>query len=302
MGIDESSDNEPKVLKVTYDRESKVIRHLLLSRVHLRVQLKSNGPENCTIFVKNVPPFVNEAHICHLFETQCGQIRKIVFCDLKPSLEMITSVFNKMALADDDKTPAKHIQQLTENVMEKYLKSSSNSISGYKACYVIFSNSSGVQKALDMCEESETKPFVLKPNDEEQFFTGVLLWQKQYNEKRYPPHVAKKEIQNFLQVYREHQAEVEEETKLIAEAGPDKDGWVTVNRKLKRDRKALLGNRDIDKGIKEKYQQRELKRRHDESQFDVAIEKSLSDMKADLKAAKKKTKTTFFKNIDSMEF
>lgn len=309
MGIN-NDDNEPTVLKVTYDRQSKVVRHLLLSRLHLRVQLDSNGPENCTLLVGNVPPFANEAHIRHLFEGRCGQIRRIVFCDsLKPSLAMITSVFDKMVHADEDKTRAKQVQQLTEEIADKYLKSSSNSFSGYRACYVIFAASSGLQKAFDMCERSDGEQFVLKPDDPnvedeqaEPFYTGVRLWQKQYNEKRYPPHVARKEIEAFLQVYRAQQAEVLETEKRLAEAGPDKDGWVTVNRKLKRDRKALLANRDIDKDIKAKYQQRELKRRHDESQFDVSIEKSLNEMKADLKAAKKKTKTNFIKNIDAMEF
>lgn len=275
MKLSSSSKPVPKnegfqVLKVKYDENSTVLRHVFVKQFVLNYHknLNEDKPENRTLFMINVPPFVTEHHIRHLFG-RCGKIKRI-FLQEKPSLASASSVFNKIQCLSENQTEESSIESVT-----KYLELD-QTIMSYKVCYVVFNKAISLTNALKMTEEETV--FTLKPSDTvegyvaENFYTGIKLWQKQYNDSIVSPGTLKKVATNFLEDYQTKAEKSERLEKEMADSGPDSQGWVTVNRKLRRDRRALVADKFHDIKLKEMYEDRAIKRLNEEHEFEQQID------------------------------
>ncbi|CAG2110204.1 unnamed protein product, partial [Medioppia subpectinata] len=153
-----------------------------------------------TLLVLNVPPFVDQLSIRHLFRN-CGKISDVMF-NSKISLNNIRST-NKSHYLDK-----------------------SEDINGYKVCFVVFTGPTGLQKALNLSKASDV--LTLKP-DSDQHMTGLKAMKQRYNESIVDSNELQEEINEFM---AKHDKQVEEERLKAKQMDgiPDADGWIKVNR------------------------------------------------------------------------
>lgn len=277
-----------KVLNVKYDENSGVVRHLFIKQFTLKYHKNENDdkPENKTLSIISVPPFVNEQHIRYLFDN-CGKIIRIFFQE-KPSLSSVSNIYNKIQCLNGEEQKITSVMDLIKH---------KNEINCYKVCYVVFNKTSGLSNALKMAETE--KIYFFRPTIEKSdhsnnscWYTGVKLWQKQYNDSI----INEKEMKNIAEAFIEqHSKRVEEMEKMELDqaeifAEPDNQGWITVNRKLRRNREALQNDRYNDEKIEEKYKKRELKRKNKEKEYEKYIENLTKDA---MKVKKKKKVINF---------
>lgn len=292
-----------QVLQVKYDINSTVVRHLFMKQFSLLYHKNANAdkPENRTLFVINIPLFVTEHHLRYLFEKRCGKIERIFMQERKPSLSTSTTAFNQIQMLSSGGEGVELNHPKPVDSVTKYFASACNEQTS-KVCYLVFHKPTGVTNALDMASTSSVV-YSLKPCNtdiqkddlnEDDFLTGIRLWQKQYNDSIVAPWQAKKVADNFLRQYKEGAKTDASREKELADMSPDEDGWVTVNRKLRRDKQALVSNQFFDQRIKDKYNERARKRKTDETNFEESVSKSML-----VTGKKKKMKGGKF-NVDFM--
>lgn len=287
-------------LPVKYSEDSSVIRHLFVKQFLLNFHKNTNEdkPENRTLLVLNVPPFVTEHHIRHLFEKKCGKIVRI-FLQEKPSLSTSTSVFNRIqSLSGDQEDMETDAEPL--DFISKHFPSNDNQIMSYKVCYIVFNKPNGLANALKMTTDNVVytlKPSTSEANETTNFLTGIKLWQKQYNDSIVAPWQAKKAADSFLEKHKKYVEEEDIREKARAEMGQEEDGWVTVNRKLRRDRQALVSNQYFDQKIQDKYTDRARKRKTEEEHFEESVNKSM--LETGKKKSKGKLKVDFLADKDN---
>lgn len=307
-------------LQVRYsDEPSSVVRHLFAKQFSLaynRSELiekdQKEKPENRTLLLVNVPPFVTEHHIRYLFSEQRigGCKLERIFLQEKPSAGRLASIYNQIqSLRGGDNEAMDTDQNPTTTTAAKSVTSffapGESHIMHYKVAYVVFQSPTGLEKALAMADSDQI--FSLKPSstDEKEksnnFLTGLRLWQKQYNDSAaVQPWQAKKVAEEFLVDFQKR-AEEEAAREAVQSARrkggrPDADGWTTVNRKLnRRDKTALVSSQFFDRKIKEKYDERAKKRRSEEAAFEETVGKTTSMLET---GKRKKRKGGRFNAVD----
>jgi ribosomal RNA-processing protein 7 len=223
------------LLKVKYSRESSVIRHLFIKEHKVR-ETNDLKPIGKTLFVINIPPFVDEHCFQHLF-SDCGKIVNIFFHS-KPT--SCAPIVNKSKYFD---------------------KSTDNEINGYKVAYIVFSSHSSLQKAFKLSTSSHV--LTLKPNSE-QHLIGLKAMKHKYNEQIVDINDMQNEINHFITQY---DMSVEKEKLMAKETDgmPDSEGWIKVNRHSKR--KHLPNNQLNDQKIVDKHNKRRKKSSNDLQNF-----------------------------------
>lgn len=286
-------------LQVRYtDDSSSVVRHLFAKQFSLAYQNREieqqkdqkEKPENRTLLLVNVPPFVNEHHIRFLFSEQRVGGCKVerVFLQEKPSAGRLASIYNQIQSlkGGDDEVEAMDTDQnpTIAKSVTSFFTPSEQHIMHYKVAYVVFQSPMGLEKALEMADSEQV--FSLKPSSYDEkhkssnFLSGLRLWQKQYNDlASVPPWQAKKVAEEYLADF--HKRAEEEAAKEAVQSArkrrgrPDADGWTTINRKLnRRDKTALVSSQFFDRKIKEKYDDRAKKRQSEEAAFEEAVGKT----------------------------
>lgn len=306
------------------DNSSSVVRHLFAKQFSLAYHYRGEDierrdqkekPENRTLLLVNVPPFVTEHHIRYLFSEQRigGCKLERIFLQEKPSAGRLASIYNQIQSlrGGDNEDEAMDTDQNPETTttaksVTSFFAPSEQHIMHYKVAYVVFQSPTGLEKALEMADSEQV--FSLKPStaDEKQknnsnFFTGLRLWQKQYNDlAAVQPWQAKKVAEEYLADF--HKRAEEEAAKEATQSArrrrgrPDADGWTTVNRKLnRRDKTALVSSQFFDRKIREKYDDRAKKRRSEEAAFEEAVGKTTSMLET---GKRKKRKGGRFNAVD----
>src|SRR5690606_17637894 len=124
-------------LRVKYRPESDVVRHLFIKQFSLNQSADQDRPENRTLFVVNVPPFVTEHHIRCLFEGQCGKIVQIFFQE-KLSLSSISSIYSQIQSLSDETKGATAVASVSK------CRDLGHPVSPYRACHVVFNKPLGL--------------------------------------------------------------------------------------------------------------------------------------------------------------
>jgi len=187
------------VLNVKYSSDSSVTRHLFLKQHKVKQTMQTKALAN-TLLVLNVPPFVDQLCIRHLFGS-CGKISDVLF-NSKISLTNVYEV-----------KKSKHFDT-TEDM------------NGYKVCFVVFGTKSGLQKALKLSESSDV--LTLKP-DSDQHLIGLKAMKQKYNQSIVDSNELHEEINDFMTEY-DKRVEDERLKAKESEGVADEDGWVQVNR------------------------------------------------------------------------
>ncbi|OTF81987.1 rRNA processing protein RRP7-like protein [Euroglyphus maynei] len=275
------------VLQIKYDKHSSVIRHLYMKRFVLNtaamqrknsdneIQQQECKSENRTLFILNIPPFINEHHIRYLFQN-CGQIVQIYF-EKKPSFSTATLMHEKLQKLDSKMKQRKQKDETAPSPSVAEFFTKGNEIVAYKICYVVFGKLSGLSNALDMAKTDQVYTFVpdeIDSNDS-RWLTGIKLWQSQYNNSIIEQYRLVKIAENFVSECEKNSDEQNEQRQIEAELQQSNEqqsgGWITVNRKLRRDRRALIADQHHDRQIEEKYKDREMKRKSISEKFDEQI-------------------------------
>ena len=215
-------------LKVKYLSESSVVRHLFIKEDEVRDEVETNPlkPNGKTLLVMNIPPFVDQHCIRHLFR-DCGKIVNIFF-------------HSKPTTCVPKPNESKYFDKREE-------------IKGYKVCYVVFNKNIALKRALNLTKKAE--PLALKPQTGDHLI-GLKAMKQKYNDSIVDSNELQKEINDFMVEYDKR---IEEE-KLVAkqtDGVPDEEGWIKVNRYSKR--KSLPNDYSNDERIVEKHNKRRKK-------------------------------------------
>ncbi|XP_077293204.1 ribosomal RNA-processing protein 7 homolog A [Arctopsyche grandis] len=176
-------------LKVSHDS---ITTHTLYVKQHTVREHNEHKPSDRTLFILNVPPFIDETFLRDLFN-KAGEIERIQLCDKPTSAEIVetTSLFYKKPKV------------------------------GYKVAYVVYKKSAGLQKALQIRE--------LKPeNDVPKLCSGVLKWIHEYNNGIPNMIELKTKVDTYMENYDKEIKKKIENEKASTEA--DDEGWITVTK------------------------------------------------------------------------
>ncbi|CAG9089337.1 unnamed protein product [Plutella xylostella] len=186
---------EFKALELSVSDDSKH-GHTIYFKEHSIREQSADKPSGRTMFIVNVPPYVDEQSLKNAF-SEAGKVLSVSFA-LKPSLSDIKKV-NKFV--PDPNLPT------------------------FRVAYIVFSKVSELDKALKLTS--------LRPLNSEthQIKLGINKWIDEYNNSVYQPKALKQKIEEFMKQHDEETKEAEKKEKKLEEE--DDEGWVTVTKRGK---------------------------------------------------------------------
>lgn len=177
-------------LKLT---ENSVSPHTIYFKEHSVREKTNDRPSGKTLFVINIPPYVDEQGLKNAFR-KAGLIKSVQFC-LKPS----------------------SVQPSHSSFINKVQKPS------FRVAYIIFNKVSDLDKALKLTE--------LLPLNNENHETelGMKKWINEYNSSIVQAKNLKESIETFMKNHDEELKKEEMKDKQLGEE--DEDGWIKVTRR-----------------------------------------------------------------------
>lgn len=180
-------------LKITENSESP---HTIYFKEHLVRDHTAERPSGKTLFVVNIPPYVDEGGIKNAF-LKAGSIKSVELLE-KPG-------------PSETKTIDKFLP-----VVQKPT---------FKVAYVVFNKVSQLDQALALTELSPVN------NDTYQLKSGLKKWIEEYNSSILLAKELKEKVEGFMKNYDEKTKQAEEKEKKLEEE--DDEGWVTVTKRGK---------------------------------------------------------------------
>ncbi|XP_078388085.1 ribosomal RNA-processing protein 7 homolog A [Cetorhinus maximus] len=216
------------VIPLRFSNRSRASRHLFVKLHRVRDTADRSRPQDRTLFVLNLPPYISQECVHRLF-SQCGSV---------------TSVELQEKPGPSDKS---------ETQKSKFF--SGRSVQGFRVAYVVFKSSAGVKAAVS---SKPREPWVLSTS-ERPVKTGLQKWIQDYSSRIIDAGELQTEIDQFMKQHDQKVAEMEALEE--AEDGvPDEDGWVKVTRKGRRPGipRTEAGNLRLIQREKRKRAQKEL--------------------------------------------
>lgn len=178
-------------LKLTEDSESP---HTIYIKEHAVREHTPDKPSGRTLFVVNLPPYVDEKGLANAFK-QAGTIKSILLST----------------------TPA--ADSLTNKFMEEKVKPS------FKIAYLVFQKVAQLDKALKLTE--------LQPlnSADHQIKLGMKKWIEEHNNAVIVSKILKERVELFMKQHDQEKRKVEKKEKELEEE--DDEGWVTVTKRGK---------------------------------------------------------------------
>lgn len=213
-------------IPVKYSEESSVTQYLYLKQHDVR-NPDPSLPSSRTLFVLNVPSYVNKECLERLF-SGCGKV------------EAIHLHKNPGDTPSDTKQTSKFF-------------SPHKGASGHIVAYIVFKNAVSVKKAVTT---TETK---ILSTREHNLGTGVTEWCEAYRQQCPQVKLLQKEIDDYMAVF-DSKVEQERQVAREAEGVPDEEGWVTVTRygKSKGAPRTEAHEKRLSKKEKKKRKEKEL--------------------------------------------
>ncbi|XP_014790144.1 ribosomal RNA-processing protein 7 homolog A [Octopus bimaculoides] len=187
------------VVRVKITEDTEVIRHLFI-KPHSTRDADPQRPKNRTLFVINIPPYVNKKCLENFF-LKCGKIENIFLCN-KPTTDPVSVEVSK------------YIPN-TEPLM------------CYKVAYVVFQNENCVTKAMKIFKDNVG--ILIKEKEYLTQNTGVKKWCKDYAGNSENTDVVKKELNDYFKEYDEKQ-ELEKQKLKRKTEDTDAEGWMKVTK------------------------------------------------------------------------
>ncbi|GAB1602928.1 ribosomal RNA-processing protein 7 homolog A-like [Argonauta hians] len=198
-----------KVVKVKITDDSEIIRHLFI-KAHSTREVDPHRPKDRTLFVINIPPYVNKSCLKNFF-SKCGKIQDIYICN-KPTTDSVCS------------QSSKYIPN-TDPVM------------CYKVAYIVFGDESGVTKAMKKFKNVE---ILIKDKEYLPENAGVKKWCQDYADNTEDINEVKKELEEYFKQY-DAKEDVEKQKLKAKTEDCDAEGWMKVTKlsKLKANQNKL---------------------------------------------------------------
>ncbi|XP_059496558.1 ribosomal RNA-processing protein 7 homolog A isoform X1 [Stegostoma tigrinum] len=177
---------------------STVCRQLFVKQHRVR-DPDPQRPQDRTLFVLNLPPYINQECVHRLF-SQCGTV---------------TSVELQEKPGPSTKSKAQKSKFFSRPLAQ-----------GFQVAYVVFKSSAAVKHAVSLKAQ---EPWVLT-TAQHLLRTGVQKWAEDYCSSITDPRELQDHIDQFMEQHDQDQAELQAMAE--AEEGvPDEDGWVKVTRR-----------------------------------------------------------------------
>lgn len=223
------------VLKVKYKPNSSVVRDVFVKE-HVCHPAIPEKPNARTLLAINLPPFVDDFCVRHLFGN-CGKIVNIFF----------QSQINPLS-------PTVRKSQYFDRKDESFC---------YKVCYVVFTSAAAVKNAVHLSQSSKVLAF--RPNeDSEKHLVGLKAMKKSYNETIISMDDMQKEINQFMEIY-DQRVEKEKTKARELDGVPDEEGWIKVTKYSKK--RHLANSLANDSKIVEKHNKRRKKSQNELQNF-----------------------------------
>lgn len=192
------------------DIENSANRHFFVKQHDGKDDVK---PSERTLFILNVPQYINEKCILFMYE-DCGAI-ECVYIHSKPKN------------TEGNGTDITSFTTTEQNI-------------GYKVAYIVFKNSSGLKRAMK-CKE-------LPPVPIKKFSASVGLkkWSKEYNSNFIDVANVQKEIETYMADY-DKKVEDEKRKSKEMDSVEDEEGWVTITKHSKKPK--ISRNENVSKKI-----------------------------------------------------
>ncbi|XP_063848001.1 ribosomal RNA-processing protein 7 homolog A-like isoform X1 [Scylla paramamosain] len=209
-----------KVVVLKFSKESKTGHQLLWKQHSVRTHSDAK-PVNRTLFVVNVPPYCDKRALTHLF-SQYGKVRQV-------------HLHKRPTSAPAMRPRYPHFSRPTP-------------VLGFKAAYVVFTQTSALKKVLALPAGTE----LTLSTEERPVLTGIRKWQRQYNAGFVKRDRLAEEVKKVM---RDYDAKKERE-RTAGQQEPDSEGWVTViSDKKKKPHLEKVDEVKKKKGSKKKKQQ-----------------------------------------------
>ncbi|XP_078093684.1 ribosomal RNA-processing protein 7 homolog A isoform X2 [Mustelus asterias] len=190
------------VIPVRFSTRSRAAWHLLVKPHRVREAADQKRPQDRSLFVLNLPPYISQECVHRLF-SECGPVASVELQE-KPG-------------------PS------TKSEGQKSKFFSGPSAQGFRVAYVVFKSSAGVKAAVSW---KRREPWVLSTS-QHPIKTGLQKWMQDYCSRIVNPGELQTEVDEFMKEHDQKVAELEALEE--AEDGvPDEDGWVKVTRKGRR--------------------------------------------------------------------
>uniref|UniRef100_A0A0A9XBH4 Ribosomal RNA-processing protein 7 C-terminal domain-containing protein n=1 Tax=Lygus hesperus TaxID=30085 RepID=A0A0A9XBH4_LYGHE len=188
-----------KVIRLKCYEDSSAI-HCVLAKEHSVREKCKEKPEDRTVFLRSVPPFVTKEALIRAFG-KFGEIREVYFHPTPCA-----------------SVPPSNISRFFEDVPPIY---------GFKVAYVVFAQEEGARNTLLSPADETLILFEKKPTE-----TVLDRWINEYNQRvNIDSEALKKEVDDYMAQYDESKEEMEVKEKQKHEEEEAEDGWVTVTRK-----------------------------------------------------------------------
>ena len=151
-------------------------------------------PDGKTLYVLNVPPYVQEEHLKFGFAV-AGEVQEVILADKEGNITK-------------------------ESNGSKYFKDKFNKHT-FKSAFILFKSTRALRTALQMNE------VLLYQNNTSILTTGIEKWSKEYLERIPNEAEINAEVENYMTLYEPKEVEQREQEK---QQEVDDEGWVTVKK------------------------------------------------------------------------
>lgn len=151
-------------------------------------------PLGKTLFVVNIPPYINEPQLRTAFGA-LGTVENVIICE------------NTVEPKNDE-----------SNSRTSQFFGKAPEVTAFKMAYIVFKLTKSLEKAL--------KVSTVKLN-EDSLCTGLDKWSKQYTDRLVDEKALQTEVNEFMMAFEEREQEAREESR---KTEVDEDGWTVVKK------------------------------------------------------------------------
>lgn len=172
--------------------------HQIFIKEHNKKRSDSDLPVGKTLFVVNVPPYVNADHLSKGFAI-AGDVAHVVLADRKG---------NRFAMPNTATAPSRHF-------------TSTPNTNVFKCAFVVFRSTKALRNALELDE------VLLYQNDKTILTTGIAKWQQEHAQSLPDEAAIEEEVEQYMVAFEQ----TELEQRLVAKQPEvDDDGWQVVKK------------------------------------------------------------------------
>lgn len=193
-------------MKLKFRINNKIGSRDILVQAHAEKRPAAEKPAGKTLFVLNIPPYVHEKELRHIF-ADAGPIANVILKE------------NAVAALQSPESQAEPLP--VQKSSSKYFNAS-KPIDKFKIAYIVFKSTKSLKLALE-----KTEARLYDDNNESILQTGIAKWTAEHMNSITDEAELEAEVNVYMKSFEEKE---EEERQEARKPEVDDDGWVTVKR------------------------------------------------------------------------